>query len=206
MPYGRSFLEYKQAIKSVSTIALCSLSANILGGLPGFILTSADTNLAAMNAIMESQKDKRKSNKDTSNKNIDAIKTNIIGPSGLSNVINSLRSFMNRGVEKVPLNIIESPQSLIDLSNNSNRNGRKGSPDFFIRSIPFEMDMNKDATITYDGTNNKGKQDKRARLNEAPIHSTGNSQVMSYIFTTPPIPGKFNIVKARELGIPKGPL
>ena len=45
--------------------------------------------------------------------------------------------------------------------------------------VGFEMDMNKDATITYDGTNTKGKQDKGARLNEAPIHSTDNSQVMS---------------------------
>lgn len=42
--------------------------------------------------------------------------------------------------------------------------------------------------------------------NEQQCHNNHSNQVLSFLFTTPPIAGKFLIEKAKALGIPKGPL
>ena len=187
----------------MSTIALCSLSSNILGGLPGFVLTSADINLAAMNAVNELQ-NKGNNQVKTSTKALDEPKLNIIGPKGSSYVIDSLRSFMNRGLEKIPLNIIESPQSLINMHGNIKTNKKSANPpDFVIQSLSFESNSTLGSSLEME---DKEPQDKRIKLNELPTHCIHKPQVMSYIFTTPPIIGKFDIKKARELGVPRGPL
>mmetsp|Transcript_42264 Transcript_42264/g.47210 ORF Transcript_42264/g.47210 Transcript_42264/m.47210 type:complete len:900 (-) Transcript_42264:115-2814(-) len=51
-------------------------------------------------------------------------------------------------------------------------------------------------------SNQKSKQQQSQRQQQQHY----SSQVLSFLFTTPPIPGKFLIKKAEALGIPKGPL
>lgn len=185
------------------------MTANFIGGLPGFILTSADTNIAAMNAALEyranSQKGNQQSQHNTNSHKIATPNLNVIGPIGTTGAINSLRSFMNRGVEKVPLNIYENSSKIIKLEKKNKGNSRMNGSDFMIRSIPIDLDEINDK-IENPETKYDSPVFKRMRVMSDDNKLYNRGQIMSYIFTTPPIPGKFDVEKAKKLGIPKGPL
>ena len=214
----RAFLEFKQSIKSVSTVALCSLSANMIGGLPGFILTSADTNVVALKAALEyrsmkqSQQPKQRGDGSSKKKKEGPpeVSMNLIGPSGTHDLVNSLRHFMDRGVSKVPLNVFENMSGIIDVTSHQNKSQHT---DFEITGIPIRLKAgttcnNLDTADDY----HEGPNEKRARLeakDEMDVDTTAieaKSQYMSYVFKTPSIPGKLDVKKAKELGIPRGPL
>ena len=227
----RSFLESPtDRIRSVNTICLTHIGHSATGGLPGFILTSADAAEASYKAdhvrntvtevstmstddSMEGELKKRsqfkKSRKlDYDNNNNDQKCPNdeiignlqIIGPLGTQKFIHSLRYFMRR--DKFQLNIREGhftskakagdgigntkkskkrKKADDEKSNNQDQNqSRKGI--FGIQSIPLKQKID---TLT-------------GQVEEV--------NISSFIFTTSPIPGKFQIEKARRLQIPPGPM
>lgn len=116
----------------------------------------------------------------------------IIGPEGINTFLHALRHFMRRDRFRV-----HAHEGHFDSSLNNNnastslhgkkkakRNKSKGTNDseengFSVKSIP----------VSYS-------------IHALPIAK----QAVSYLFTTPPIPGKFLVDKAQSLGVPRGPL
>ena len=105
----RTFVEYSQKLSTITTICLCSHQNEMIGGLPGAIMTIADST--ATNVITSAPKETaaaRTTNHNTLNKNMDPTKQEsssvaavapplyIIGPKGIKQYISSLRHFMRR--------------------------------------------------------------------------------------------------------------
>jgi len=146
------------------------------------ILTTADVAEAAMqNAIhanaTKGQETTRQPMNDSTN---EKPGLDIIGPKGTHAYLHSLRHFMRR--EKFQMRIHEG--AYLD-ENESNQKSKKRMRDhvdlirrgFYIETIPL-------------------------------FHQSGpvEIQILSFLIKTPPIQGKFLPQKAKELGIPPGPL
>lgn len=114
----------------------------------------------------------------------------LIGPVGTQRFVSSLRHFMRRDSFYVKIH----EGAYTQPKNGGPKKRKKGNAtegSFEVQSIVCEIND------LYHRSN--GDSAKRQRLDK--MH-----QVMSYIFTTPPIQGKFLLERAKELGIPKGPL
>lgn len=239
----RAILEYKQSLRSIGHVALCSLNAHYLGGLPGFILTSSDTNTAAINAALEhkataatnrekQQRQGKNSKYNNSARASLALKTEgikkhqpleIIGPIGTKKFVHALRHFMHRGMTKLPINIREgsflSTGTLNSTMHADKKKKQQGTVagDFVIRSIPFMYEDEDDKSRTnaeievndFEGRSRLTQPlEKKARIDDtlSPTASAKMKHGNSFLFTTQRIPGKFNAKRAKELGIPRGPL
>ena len=82
---------------------------------------------------------------------------------------------------------------------------------FYVRTIPISIPEPSTTNRSHPNVDNDSIRrgyDINESINEIKRGNNfqAKNQVMSYLFTTPPIPGKFNIKRALELGIPKGPL
>jgi ribonuclease Z len=216
----RSFLEYSQKMTTVNRVCLTHLSHDSIGGLPGMILTSSDVTQsaidnakAALEAKLNSSNNSNPPNRKTNEKCQEEPKNecgaglDVIGPHGTQKFIHSLRHFMKR--EKFELRVQEGeyssnsdPLELQQVKHKKQkRKGKAGNEDetFRVRSLAFQKQ-----SITHSKgcaletvTNAK----KRPR-----VEPTSSSECLSFIFTSPPILGKFLAGKATALGIPKGPL
>ena len=132
----------------------------------------------------------------------------IVGPEGTAAFLHSLRHFMRRDRFKV-----HAHEDRYDSSLNNNKasasfaakkKGKKkkkkakGGADtdeigFNVRSVP----------ISYDSCDSSASD----VADEPSIRSLPmQKQAVTYLFTTPPIPGKFLIDKAQALNVPRGPL
>jgi ribonuclease Z len=294
----RSFLEYRERLSTVRAVCISHLSASALGGLPGMILTSADSIqasvtsaptadarqqakgggaceaswssssspvAAALQAVSPSRRRRRSATTESSN--FLSLEENeqqeqqqdltLLGPVGMKDFMHALRHFVRRekfhiqireGGSVCDLEIIGRQQqqqraSAINKKGNTKKiNKKKGSSEtfinFFITSLVFDVQRQTSAApastaktdATAAATGDHGDDDvntplpsgqKRPRTNmEADTNTStsctanaatsaaaaASSQTISYLFTTPPIPGKLQPEKAAALGIPKGPL
>ena len=181
----RSFLEAPGLkIRSVTTVCLTHLSHTSVGGLPGMILTTADVAEAAMQNAIQAIAAKgnvaTKHPKCNTSNDSDKPGLQIIGPEGTLSYISSLRHFMRR--EKFDVRIHEG--AVFDKGERNNKSKKRKidndnsiQSSFYTETIPLRH-----KTIAFD------------------------KEILSFIFTTPPIQGKFLPQKAKELGIPPGPL
>jgi ribonuclease Z len=228
----RSFLESASAssadvgtlrISSVNRVCLTHIGHDTLGGLPGMILTTADVvdSIArdvrvskANNAVTDVDGDdyRRDGNNGHGSSNNDGLDRKrdgslisnvddgripdleIIGPEGIKTFLHALRHFMRRDRFRV-----HAHEGRYDSSLNNNRasasfNGRKKT-------------KRKKYTDGQDSSEDTG-----FNVRSIPIsHSIDTTppmakQAVSYLFTTPPIPGKFLVDRAQALGVPRGPL
>jgi ribonuclease Z len=182
----RTFLEHGQKVSSIRAVCLSHLHHTAIGGLPGVLLTFADIDANATSPL----------------KGID-----LIGPTGTQQFVKSLGHFMQRKdlhvrVQEGNVSNFTTPPLASSRAKDSQ------SLSFSIQSFAFPS-----------STSGKGLSGiKRPRspspwpqplsddpANGAPAASQG-SQVLSFLFTTPPILGKFLPQKAAALGVPKGPL
>jgi ribonuclease Z len=180
----RAFLEYSQKLSTVNRIALTHLTHESIGGLPGMILTTADVAAAAMENAKAALGSKKKEEPECQ------PGLDLIGPTGTKQFIHSLRHFMRR--EKFDLRIQEGACYQTKKEIPKKQKPRKGQPDsesFHLQSIAFRQNNVHSSQHTI----------KRPRIESS-------SEVLSFIFTTPPILGKFQIDKAKALGIPPGPM
>jgi ribonuclease Z len=172
---------------------LTHLGHEAIGGLPGVILTSADS--AASSAAEKIVQQQKQPPKATNQIEKDAVLPNLhlIGPLGTRTFIHSLRHFMRR--EQFHLDIHEgSVQELtLELRKSQKRNDYT-TESFTITSIVINIDEVDPVTTP-----------KKSRKRPHPEQKVPK-QVLSFIFTTPKVPGKFLPDKAKELGVPKGPL
>lgn len=147
------------------------------------ILTTADivkTAMADAKATIEQEKNSKSSN--------DLPGIELIGPVGTQKVVSSLRHFMRRSAFEVKVQEGEYFQT----KKGHRKKKKKGSGNeesLHVQSIASEI----------DDFNRKKDSSKRPR-------TEGCHQVLSFIFTTPPIQGKFLVERAKALGIPPGPL
>ena len=172
----RSFLEASERVRSVNQICLTHIGHGATGGLPGMILTSADAAAASSG------------DSDISSQ---TGGLEVIGPIGTKAFIHSLRHFVRR--DRFVVDIKEgyhvSKASEIDRVKKGKKRKCSGSDDvgerrgiYGVTTIPFRQTLQ--------------------TLNSKPVHIN----IASYIFSTPKVPGKFQVQKAKELGIPPGPM
>lgn len=188
----RSFLESaSDRVRSVNQICLTHIHHTSVGGLPGLILTSADAAQASHDASSGTGDGVEKSDTATGT-------LKIIGPIGTKDYIHSLRHFVKR--DRFPLTIHEGEYEAVAkeghgvVSRNTKEKKRKINDDknendlgmFSVKTIPMARRIPK-----------KGKDNAIVTV------ETG---VASFIFTTTPISGKFQVERAKAIGIPLGPL
>ncbi|KAL7531456.1 hypothetical protein ACHAWF_003780 [Thalassiosira exigua] len=222
-------------LSSVNRVCLTHVGHGALGGLPGLILTTADVAEAVAKDVLNAKgkggrnggapvggsgsidgNGRRKRPLDdrdrprsggglTSNDDEGGLPDlEIVGPEGTGAFLRSLRHFMRRDKFKVRAHEGRYDSSRNDRGASASFAAKKakkkgkggkgggggsgvGSDDFGFRveSVPITYEVDKD-----DGPN------------RAPM----KKQAVSYLFTTPSIPGKFLVDKARALNVPKGPL
>lgn len=195
----RSFLETSGLrTRSITRVCLTHIGHDAVGGLGGMVLTTADIAIAAAASAAalaqsgESTPAKRKAPEDAECED-DMAGLDIVGPEGTQAFIHSLRHFMRRDKFRMRVNEGEyrqmpgEAQTRIKAKKRS-RKKAKDSDDkqqgFCVQTIP----------CVHRWTRKSASE------------PTIETRVLSFIFTTPPIPGKFLPDKARELGIPPGPL
>lgn len=103
----------------------------------------------------------------------------IVGPRGTDAFIHSLRHFMRR--EKFELRVHTGDYKQQPTSKKPSKRQRSSK-------------------------HNQGVEEKEFHMQSIACEMPSGQQVLSYIFISPPVPGKFLVQKAIELGIPKGPL
>jgi len=130
----------------------------------------------------------------------------IVGPEGTNAFLHSLRHFVRRDRFKIHAHEGQYDSSLNDNKVHESLNAKKKAKKkkskvtndnelvgFDVKSIP----------ISYDACEYPQNHDERDLSTQVlPI----TKQAVSYLFTTPPIPGKFLINKAQELNVPRGPM
>ena len=219
----RSFLEHSQRLNTVQAICLTHLGPEAVGGLPGAILTTADGAAAAeADGIVEQQKKKQKQQnsavpslpvgktfqKDMPQKHSGTSHLpdlEIVGPLGIQEFLHSLRYFMRR--DKFTVHAHVGAMENLSLSKPS-RKGTKNKPKADSAEFPFTIQsLAFSETLQVERHDNHPSPHPESRKRPHPRPPTeSRRQVLSFIFRTPRIPGKFLPDKAAELGVPKGPL
>ena len=142
----------------------------------------------------------------------------IVGPEGTKQFLDSLRHFMRRDRFRIHTHEGEFNNSSKLNGKNTKMKPKKAKPkhehngqvDFIIKSFPLNYQV-----LHPTQSNSSNKNDPNENIeqpdNAAEDFSPNQTlpitkQAVSYLFSTPPIPGKFLIEKARALKIPPGPL
>lgn len=198
----RSFLESTDRVRSVNQVCLTHIGYTATGGLPGMILTSADSAQASANAFEEKQSvGDRDRNRDGNNKGIVGT-LKIIGPVGLKSYVHALRFFMRR--DRFPLTFHEGDYHSESKAGDG-LNSRNGKGKGKKRKLAG-VDANDDCADASKDLGLFGITSIPMNKNVRTFYGVEETSICSYLFTTTPIAGKFQIQKARELGIPPGPL
>lgn len=179
----RSFLESTDRVRSVNQIVLTHIGYESTGGLPGMILTSADAAQASVTAIEGGP-----------SKGIVGT-LQIIGPNGVKGYVHSLRHFMRR--DRFPLTVHEGEYHW------------EAKPGDGLNSRPGKGKKRKQADGDTERSTDMGLFGITSIPMKRKIHTfygKDETSVSSYLFTTTPIAGKFQIQKAKSLQIPPGPL
>jgi ribonuclease Z len=205
----RSFLEHGQKLSTVQAVCLTDLGHDTIGGLPGLILTASDT--AAASSVEAAKAAVTKTNAqgngggdggttaDPPPPNITTLSgLDLIGPTGTQAFVHSLRHFMRR--DKFPLRVQEGFLDNIRPAVKQTKRMKKGVGDaeqlgFSIQSLGF-MEKSTRTRLSKKRPRDDGAQETERYSREK----------LSFLFTTPPVPGKFMPEKAAALGVPKGPL
>lgn len=208
----RAFIEYGQKVSSVQAVCLTQISHESVGGLPGFLLTSSDIHalneeqggdnqqaalFAAENEIATPE------NRELGPRwpfyalrnSDEKAHIHMFGPLGTRAYLEALDHFARR--PKYKLRVYEgaagaSPVTPISKEKQSKK--KKGTLEpvrFSVFCLPFEEEIH-DNGIEYAGR-------KRPR-------DSFRRRTLSYLYTTPPLVGKFLPQQAQELGVPKGPM
>lgn len=216
----RSFLEHNNhsdstntagtKLKGVDTVLLTQASSyEQVGGLPGFILTSADANSEVGGPMMKKKNKKgnltdnnnnrsnqtKKSKKRKRDRNSveeydeeedeeDNCDLKIIGPRGTCNFLSCIRHFVRRDHFRIKsyegyYSNLFSAKKNGKSNNNQQQIKLRKTNGFYIQSIPIT-------------SSTSGKEE---------IHQVFTQ---SFILSTPRIQGKFLVEKAKALGIPPG--
>lgn len=217
----------------MNRVCLTHIGHDSLAGLPGMILTSADVVETIKKEMDNSAKKQHGTNgnndngqqrnnsgglmNDNNRKRNGSLLSNeeegvpdleVVGPNGTNAFLHSLRHFMRRDRFKVhahegqydsSLNNNKVSESLNAKKKAKKKNAKKGTPDtllvgFDVKTIPIAYDDVCDNHPNYDEND----------LSTQPLPITKHA--VSYLFTTPPIPGKFQIDKAKALNVPRGPM
>ena len=208
----RIFLEHGQKVSSIDTVCLTHLGHESLGGLPGMILTASDvlkmaTESAKQAATVASQqrqqnqKQQSKSNGSANDNNSSALPIQpglkILGPQGTRTFFRSLRHFMRRDSFSIDIRegacLLGGPSSQGSRKKNKKSSSNPESESFKMQSFSaFTRPSKKRPRTTVEHAADCTLEEPR--------------EILSFLFATPPIQGRFLIEKAKELGVPRGPL
>jgi ribonuclease Z len=227
----RTFLEHSARLSSVQAVCLTHLRYDTLGGLPGMILTVSD---AAAASAVENAKSKLSGPTTTEEVNNGKAKAgfsnnsnsksagpfgqdedlpglDLLGPKGINSFLHSLRHFMRR--DKFKLRVSEGPSKTVEPVNRKKKTKKKGSEEtvmaFTIQSIAMPKEaFTGDLLSSKKRPRSEDNVPETSAISDQPLQRESNVQLetLSFLFTTPPVPGKFQPDKAAALGVPKGPL
>eukprot|EP00536_Pseudo-nitzschia_multiseries_P004462 jgi/Psemu1/253636/estExt_Genewise1Plus.C_740055 len=189
----RIFLEFGQKVATIDRVCLTHLGHATIGGLPGMILTASDVLKQATDHAKQAAagRGNRKDNNNNNNNNNTSSSPiqpglKLLGPSGTYRFFRSLRHFMRRDSfwidiqeECVTDSMVFPPKKRPRIADTEDS-----------RTIAAETESEITETIPQQSS----------------PRSRNRRQILSFLFTTPPIQGKFLIEQAKALGVPKGPL
>jgi ribonuclease Z len=165
------------------------LSNDSVGGLPGLLLTLSDT------LALNDNDDSKSLGMDGPRgwpfyplKQNEKAHVHLFGPTGSVSFVRALRHFIRR--PKLKLKVFEGRienEPAVPVDTRPKKGDQLDPVAFSVTSIPFE-----------EPTDVQAGQ-KRPRSNS-------RRSMLSFLFTTASIVGKFLPTKAQELGVPKGPL
>ncbi|KAG5184962.1 beta-lactamase-like protein [Tribonema minus] len=201
----RLCMEHKVRLTKAHNMYLTHIAADTVGGLPGMLLTLADTGKTGVN---------------------------LHGPQGLVSLLHATRHFMSR--PGFAVHAMEGPGTstskglLVDklliggtaaehrrhtdtkADKPASAGGREEQqhdhPDLrYPRSAPYQQACLQQQHAL--PAHHHHKQDVRPPpWRERPAGPSAPARCMCYIARTPSVAGKFNVARAVELGVPKGPL
>lgn len=200
----RCFLEHAQRVSTIRAVCLTHLSHRSVGGLPGMILTMSDVaalsteNLKGL--IAEDKRNLMPSPNIENDAKMESLQDGIdlVGPHGTQAWLHTLRHFMRR--DKFLIKVHEGAVSDLKLGGvqkKRKRSNKKSDTEplgYSIRSLHFHTSSRKRSHPT-------GNKDGKLQF-----ESSHDQNRLCFLFTTPPIQGRFQPEKAAELGVPKGPL
>jgi ribonuclease Z len=231
----RIFLEFAQKLSSVDRVCLTHLRPDAMAGLPGMILTAADvgvTRHAAATAAAAAGEAKKRRKPATTKPATTAVGVppneegrsdghqnnplpglQLIGPTGTKAFVRSLRHFMRR--ESFHMDIQEGSYKQDPANKKDDQKKRKmGSTkkqqqqqqDQDAWSIQTIVSLLDDTSGNMDPNHHHSTTTSSDHTTAATDSTLPRRDVLSFLFTTPPVLGRFLADKATELGIPKGPL
>lgn len=216
----RSFLETAQRISTVQAVCLTHLSHDSVGGLPGMILTAADAAAATekngkdtdtassgpttIPTEKNQRQQRRQHHKQTEIGDLPGF--DLIGPVGTKKFLHSLRHFMRRDRFCVSVHEGGDVKKKVRPRSLDKRHKKKSKADphafgFSIQSFSFQS--SEERTLHRCGSKKRTFQGNEIEERPTPSHG---QQILSYLFTSPPVAGKFMPDKAAALGVPKGHL
>ncbi|KAM3577138.1 hypothetical protein VYU27_001055 [Nannochloropsis oceanica] len=178
----RLAMEHKVRLTRFDHIFLTALTPEALGGLPGMLLTMADCGKTAIS---------------------------IHGPVGLRALLRSTSHFMRREDLKIIIReygttglAMQGPTlAMHALPLLPTLSPCTGAPEQQPPQLPAEHEQMEEQQ------NGKEPMAKRPRTATAsPFSSASSPPIMAWVGLTASVLGKFDVVRARELGIPTGPL
>ncbi len=170
------------------------------------ILTASDVLKMATDQAKQAAaavEEKRQSNKQI-NANDDSLPIQpglkILGPNGTQKFFRSLRHFMRR--DSFSIDIREGAC----LLGGSNGAKTKKNKKYVSNNESFKVESFSAYAKRTDSTLvSPSKKRPRTADNSDPQKSQ-HDEILSFLFTTPPIQGRFLIEKAKSLGVPRGPM
>jgi ribonuclease Z len=143
----------------------------------------------------------------------------LMGPRGINSFLHSLRHFMRR--DKFKMHVSEGPCKTVEPSSKRKKKTKKKGAEeppmaFTIQSIsmpneapaPDQESSKKRPRPEDSAPETTATTETETAVPDQPMQqqSALPLETLSFLFTTPPVPGKFQPAKAAALGVPRGPL
>ena len=204
----RSFVEHAQKISNVSTVCLTRLSHDTVGGMPGMMLTVADVKSVQLKSSNQNDQDDNQA--DELSNRIPESQLYVLGPRGTQEYVHAMRHFVRRPQFRITV-----PNNNIDNGNTTRTRTRTADDDEpeikRLRIIENSSERSASDSNPPPSSCPESFQDGGFTILSLPYTERCTQQqrvteLMSFYIFTQNQPGKFNVKKATEIGIPKGPL
>jgi len=215
----RLFQEVKEKIPKIQCILFTKLSSDHVGGLPGLLLTKADSGSADTNTNINTNVSSDLSTTSPSlSTKFFTSQVDLVGPTGLTALMNASRSFVRR--PNFSVKVFEGTSNFVyKFAERDGGGGQQGlaAPSSVPSTTTTKKSMHTSTEPLVDiesvsaiicNSSGSSPTAKRQKLDITNSTSTSTHPEIeiSYVFKSSKISGKFDINKAKALNIPRGPV